>query len=126
MKTLKPRVKISGQISSFVAVLLAGVVLAGVEEAAARSMSNHNVGAGNGRPPAHNTTNHPIVSKPGKPSGKADKTVGRDHDRGKDHADRKAAREERRREREDRQAGRMGSCVTRGGCRGPTVEVRDH
>src|SRR5215813_13878010 len=108
MKTLKPRVKISGQISSFVAVLLAGVVLAGVEEAAARSMSNHNVGAGNGRPPAHNTTNHPIVSKPGsgtskpgKHSGKTDKTYGRDHDRGKDHG--------------DRNAGRVGSCVTRGG-----------
>jgi len=140
MKALKPRVKISG----FVAVLLAGVVLAGIDEAAARSMSNHNVGLGNGRPPAHNNTNHQIVSnpgsgtsKPGKHSGKSDKTYGSDHDRGKDHKNRKAAREERRerkaeREREEGNAERKGSCITKGGCRvdvgkpTPPVEVRDH
>jgi hypothetical protein len=136
----------------YVAALLAGVVLAGVDEAAARGMSNHNVGLGNGRPPAfHNNTNHPIVSnpgsgtsKPGKHSGKPDKTSSRDHDRGKDHKDRNAEREERRerkaereREREERKAERKGNCITRGGCRvdvgnpspgkpAPTVEVRDH
>jgi hypothetical protein len=143
MRALKPRVKISG----LVAVLLAGVVLAGVDEAAARGMSNHNVGLGNGRPPAlHNNTNHPIVSnpgsgasKPGKHSGKPDKTSSRDHDRGKD---RKAEREERRerkaereREREERKAGRNGeTCTKSGSCtvyvgkpsptkRAPTVTV---
>jgi hypothetical protein len=135
MRALKPRMKRLG----FVAALLAGVVLAGVDEAAARGMSNHNVGIGNGRPPAlHNNTNHPIVSnpgsgtsKPGKHSGKPDKTSSRDRDRGKD---RKAERE---REREERKAERKGSCITRGGCRvdvgkpspgqpAPTVEVRDH
>jgi hypothetical protein len=115
MRALKPRMKRLG----FVAALLAGVVLAGVDEAAARGMSNHNVGLGNGRPPAlHNNTNHPIVSnpgsgtsKPGKHSGKPDKTSSRDRDRGKD---RKAERE---REREERKAERKGSCITRGGCR---------
>jgi hypothetical protein len=113
MRALKPRVKIFG----LAAVLLAGVALAGADEAAARSMggTHGNIGAGNGRPPAFHNTIHPIISrpgsgtsKPGKTSGKHDKSSGRDHDRDKGHV-------------EVRVHGPSGSPTGT-----PTVVVRDH